>query len=103
MIDDLIPIFGILLAMIPVAGLTLGLTLRLAVKPFVETLAAAVRDAGGRGVNTGELAALVAALQEDVDGLRQDAAEIRRAQEFDRKLLRAESGASGEPATTDPR
>ena len=40
----LIPIFGILLVMIPVAGLTFGLTLRLAVKPFVETLARALRE-----------------------------------------------------------
>lgn len=103
MIDDLIPIFGILLVMIPVAGLTLGLTLRLAVKPFVETLAAAVREAGGRGVDSGELAALVASLQEEVEALRQDAAEIRRAQEFDRKLLGAESDEVAGPVTIDPR
>jgi hypothetical protein len=103
MIDDLIPIFGILLAMIPVAGLTLGLTLRLAVKPFVETLASAVRDAGGRGVDTGELTALVAALQEDVDALRLDAAEIRRAQEFDRKLLGADADDVAGTPTIDPR
>lgn len=43
-LDALIPIFGILLVMIPVTGVTLVLTLRLAVKPFVETLADALRD-----------------------------------------------------------
>ena len=42
----LIPIFGILLVMIPVAGLTFALTLRLAVRPFVETLAKEMKGSG---------------------------------------------------------
>ena len=45
----LIPIFGIFLVMIPVAGLTLTLTLRFAGKPFVETLAQALRESGSLG------------------------------------------------------
>jgi hypothetical protein len=48
-LSNLVPIFGILLAMIPVAGLTLTLTLRFAVKPFVGTLAQALRESGSLG------------------------------------------------------
>lgn len=94
MFDELIPIFGILLVMIPVAGLTFGLTLRLAVKPFVETLARAVRESGG-GVDLGQLSDQMALLQEEIEGLRQEAHALKRAQEFDQKLLaglRSETG-----------
>jgi hypothetical protein len=95
MSSDIIPIFGILLAMIPVAGLTLGLTLRLAVKPFVETLARAVREAGGPGgADTAELSARMESFQEELEGLRAEAMELRKAQEFDRKLIEATSGRS---------
>ena len=44
--EVLIPIMGILLVMIPVAGLTLILTMRFALKPFVETLSRALRESG---------------------------------------------------------
>ncbi|MEN8375680.1 MAG: hypothetical protein ABFS34_09550 [Gemmatimonadota bacterium] len=86
MFDELIPIFGILLVMIPVAGLTFGLTLRLAVKPFVETLAKAVRESGG-GPDLGELSAQIALLQDELEGLREDTRGLKKAQEFDQKLL----------------
>ena len=82
-LENLIPIFGILLVMIPVAGLTLGLTLRLAVKPFVETLADALRESK----NADELSAQVLTLREQVEGVTHELRELRSAQEFDRKLL----------------
>lgn len=78
----LIPIFGILLIMIPVAGLTLGLTLRLAVKPFVETLANAMRE--GR---PDELAVEIVTLREEVESVTREVQALRSAQEFDSKLL----------------
>lgn len=88
---ELIPIFGILLVMIPVAGLTFGLTLRLAVKPFVETLAKALRESGW-GVDAGHLSEQIALLQEEIEALRQEAQALRKAQEFDQKLLAGLSG-----------
>jgi hypothetical protein len=85
-ISMLIPIFGILLVMIPVAGLTLGLTLRLAVKPFVETLAKALRESG-RGADTEQLSAQLLMLQEEFETLTHEVRALRSAQEFDQKLL----------------
>ena len=92
----LIPIFGILLVMIPVAGLTFGLTLRLAVKPFVETLAKALRESG-QGVGTQQLSTQILLLQEEFEALTHEVRELRNTQEFDQKLLapRDESAASG--------
>mgnify|MGYP001195279728 CR=1 FL=1 len=55
----LIPIFGILLVMIPVAGLTFAMTLRFAVKPFVETLAQALRESGRGGASDFQIEALL--------------------------------------------
>ena len=92
----LIPIFGILLVMIPVAGLTFGLTLRLAVRPFVETLTKAVRESGHMGGNQ-QLSAQVLLLHEDLEVLANEVRELRSGQEFDQKLLdsRDESPATG--------
>ncbi len=90
----LIPIFGILLVMIPVAGLTLGLTLRLAVKPFVETLADALRESK----DPDELAAEVLTLRHQLETVTHELRELRSAQEFDRKLLANQSSAE----TRDP-
>ena len=84
----LIPIFGILLVMIPVAGLTFGLTLRLAVKPFVETLARALRESG-HSSDPGQLLLL----REEIESLAAEVRELRTAQEFDRKLIHAHEGA----------
>jgi hypothetical protein len=94
----IVPIFGILLVMIPVAGLTLALTLRLAVKPFVETLANALRDSRS-DAGTEPLAGQILALAEEVETLTHEMRELRTAQEFDRKLIaeRSQEAAGMEP------
>ena len=93
MVDELIPIFGILLVMIPVAGLTFGLTLRLAVRPFVETLAKAVRESGW-GADFGQLSEQIERLHAELEGLRAESEALRKAQEFDRKLLTGSLGST---------
>jgi cell division protein FtsB len=75
---ELIPIFGILLVMIPVAGLTVGL--------LAKTLAKVRRDAEPPA-QIEKLTAQVALLQEEVESLSQEMKELKAAQEFDRKLL----------------
>lgn len=87
----LIPIFGILLVMIPVAGITFALTLRFAVRPFVETLAAALRESGAIGADRTQLTALARA----VENLETEVERLREAQAFDRELL----SAPGPPST----
>jgi hypothetical protein len=88
-VEVLIPIMGILLVMIPVAGLTLGLTLRFAVRPMVETLANALQQARSPGGD--QLGPQIALLQEEVESLSREVRELRSVQEFDRKLLARES------------
>ena len=81
----MIPILGILLVMIPVAGLTLILTARFALKPLVETLAKALRESGFSG--SAEEQTRLRDLSAQVEALSDQIARMERAQEFDRKLL----------------
>lgn len=74
----LIPIFGILLVMIPVAGLTVGL--------LAKTLAKLRRERDAPEYVEG-LSAQIALLREEVESLSQEVKELEAAQEFDRKLL----------------
>ena len=83
-LEMLIPIFGIFLVMIPVAGLTLTLTLRFAVKPFVETLAQALRESGSLGGGSNPQ---IEALSEHVESLTAEVKRLGEAQRFDRELL----------------
>jgi len=76
--EVLIPLFGITLVMIPVAGVTVSLVAR--------TLARIRRDAG-EVEGSGRLAAQVVALQEEVESLVAEVKELKSAQDFDRKLL----------------
>ncbi len=80
----LIPIFGILLVMIPVAGLTLTLTLRFAIKPFVEALARALRESGRLGGGSNPQ---IEALSEQVESLMAEVQRLGEAQRFDKELL----------------
>ena len=75
---EVIPIFGILLVMIPVAGLTVG--------HLARTLAKLRRDAEPPA-EIEKLTAQVALLQEEVESLSLEMRELKAAQEFDRKLL----------------
>ena len=79
---SLIPIFGILLVMIPVAGLTL--TLRFAIKPFMEALAQALRESGRLGGGSNPQ---IEALSEQVESLTAEVQRLADAQRFDRDLL----------------
>lgn len=82
----LIPIMGILLVMIPVAGFTFALTLRFAVRPMVETLAKAMSESKGGSGDTA-LTAQIALLQEEVESLSGEVRELRNTHDFDRRLL----------------
>jgi hypothetical protein len=86
-LEVMIPIFGILLVMIPVTGFT--------VSQVAKTLAR-VRRESGEGEGAGRLAERVAELQEEVESLSAEVRELRAAQEFDRRLL-------GERAADEPK
>lgn len=91
-LDFLVPIFGILLLLVPITGLTAILTLRLGGKPFVETLALHMK--GGKD---DELQERVAELTEQVESLTAEVHELRSARAFDEKLL----GSSSESSNRD--
>lgn len=82
--EILIPIFGILLVMIPVTGLTLILTARFALKPMAETIARALRES--RGEPAPEAAVQLRDLTEEVQRLSDHVARLEQAQEFERQL-----------------
>jgi cell division protein FtsB len=75
---ELIPIFGILLAMIPVAGYT--------VTHVAKSLARTRRESEP-SAEIEKLTAQIAVLQEEVETLSSEVKELKAAQEFDRKLL----------------
>lgn len=74
----LIPIFGILLVMIPVTGLTVGWLVKTLAKARAESLPSPQIE---------KLSAQVAALQEEVESLSQEMKRLEAAQAFDRELL----------------
>lgn len=76
---------GILLVMIPVAGITMILTIRLALAPLVEKLATALRETGAGG--SGETDLRVADLEEQIQVLVSEVRRLNEGQEFERKLL----------------
>lgn len=84
-LDFLVPIFGILVVLVPVIGLTTVLTLRYGGKPFIETLARELRGLGhGRPP---QLDGQVEALTEQVEALTREVQRLQAAQAFDQKLL----------------
>ncbi len=84
-LDFLVPIFGILVVLVPVIGVTTVFTLRLGGKPFVETLARELRGTGGIG--TTELQLRVQDLSEQVEALTAEVSQLRSGQAFDQRLL----------------
>ena len=81
----LIALMGILLVMIPVAGITLTLTIRFALTPLVEKLAKALRESGLGGSSETDLR--VADLEEQIQVLVSEVRRLNEGQAFDRKLL----------------
>ena len=79
----LIPIFGILLVMIPVTGLTVG---------WLAKVLAKVRHESVGADQTAQLAAQIALLQEEVESLGAEVKELKAGQDFDRKLLGERGG-----------
>ena len=84
-LDFLVPIFGIMIVLVPVTGLTVVLTAKFATKPIVEALAQ-LRTGQGYGT-PGELQIQIQDLSEQVEGLTAELRGIKDAQAFDRKLL----------------
>jgi hypothetical protein len=77
-VPELIPIFGILLAMIPVTGFTVSQVAKSLAKTRRESESPAEVD---------KLVAQIALLQEEVEALSQQVKRLEAVQEFDRKLL----------------
>jgi hypothetical protein len=83
--EFLIPIFGILVVLVPIIGLTTILTLRYGLRPFIETLAKELKGTSyvpelGPPVEVVDLTEQIALLTEEVRRLKE-------AQEFDPWLL----------------
>lgn len=85
--DEFIPIMGILLVMIPVAGLTLAATLRFAIKPLVETLARELRDSGVIAGRTSLGDVGLRDLSEQMDEMRVEIGRLRDELSFERQLV----------------
>jgi len=84
--EFLIPIFGILLVLVPVTGITVILTARFASRPIVEALLQ-LRGQGMVGPGTERLQRQVEDLGETVEVLTAEVRRLREAQAFDHKLL----------------
>ncbi|MEX2468006.1 MAG: hypothetical protein WD995_13935 [Gemmatimonadota bacterium] len=87
-LDFLVPIFGILLVLVPVTGLTAVLTLRFGGKPFIETLAREMRGVGA--LPASETSRKIEELTEQVDVLTAEVDRLREAHQFDERLLRSD-------------
>lgn len=92
-LDFLVPIFGILIVLVPVTGLTVVLAAKFATKPIVDALS---QLRGGQGyAQPGELQLQVQDLSEQVEMLAGELHRLREAQAFDRKLLEEKGGRAG--------
>jgi hypothetical protein len=82
-VQNIIAVIAVLL--IPMTGLTIILTSRLALKPLVETLAKALKDSGL--ASSSELLSQVSQLSDQVHSLTEHVQRLEEAQEFDKELL----------------
>ena len=89
--EFLIPIFGILIVLVPVTGLTVVLTAKFATKPIVQAI---TQLRGGPGGYAGpqEIQMQLQDLSESVEALAGEVQRLREAQAFDRKLLEERAG-----------
>ncbi|NJD20841.1 MAG: hypothetical protein FIA95_16350, partial [Gemmatimonadetes bacterium] len=89
-LEFLVPIFGILIVLVPVTGLTVVLTARFASRPIVEAI---MQLRGGQGyAGPSETQLQIQDLSESVEALTAEVQRLREAQAFDRKLLQERSG-----------
>lgn len=84
--EPLIPIFGILIVLVPIIGLTTVLTLRFGLKPFVESLAKELRGSGFGSPPSG-WQIQVQDMQEQIEALTGEVRRLREARDFDARLL----------------
>jgi hypothetical protein len=89
-LEVLIPIFGILIVLVPVTGLTVVFTLRLGGKPFVEALARELRGVGA--LPAPEAERRIEELTDHLEALTAEVERLREAQRFDEKLLTPSGG-----------
>jgi hypothetical protein len=88
--EFLIPIFGILIVLVPVTGLTVVLTAKFATKPIVQAI---TELRGGQGYAApSEMQLQIQDLSESVEALTAEVQRLREAQAFDRKLLQDRAG-----------
>lgn len=92
-LDFLVPVFGILLVMIPVLGITTIVTLRWGLMPFMERLARQLEESGF--VAPKVLERRMEELTREVETLTAQVERLEEGQAFDRRLL--ESGAKRRP------
>ena len=93
-IEVLIPIFGVMVVLVPITGFTVIMTLRLGGKPFIETLARELRASGF--ANPSENRVKMEDLMEQVEALTSEVHRLRDAQAFDQKLLEPRAPSSAE-------
>ena len=84
-LEPLIPIFGMMIVLVPVAGLTAVLTAKYVTEPIVKAFA---QLKGGPAYGaSGDLQVQVQDLSEQVEVLTGELRRLKEAQAFDRSLL----------------
>ena len=91
-IEVLIPIFGVMVVLVPITGLTVIMMLRLGGKPFIETLARELRASGF--ANPSQNQVKMEDLMEQIEVLTSEVRRLKDAQVFDHKLLEAQPAVS---------
>ncbi len=95
-LEFLVPIFGILIVLVPVTGLTVVLTAKFATKPIVQAITELRSGQGYAG--PAEMQLQIQDLSESVEALTAEVQRLREAESFDRKLLQERAGkAAGGP------
>jgi len=89
-LEFLVPIFGILIVLVPITGLTLVFTSKFATKHIVKGLNE-LRSGQSYGT-PGELQIQIQDLAEQVESLTSEVRGLKEAQAFDRRLLQERSG-----------
>ena len=85
-LEFLVPVFGILVVLVPIIGLTTIATLRWGLKPFIETLA---KELKGTTLSPDSAAEMqLAALLDQVEQLTGEVKRLKEAQEFATRLLK---------------